>query len=393
VSPALAVYVKECRESLRDKRILLNALILGPLLGPLLFVGLLGFAIGHEREQADKPLPVVIIGAERAPNLVAALEQQGLQALPEPGDGDGDGAVREQRASLALRIGDHFAEDWRAGRPAQVDIIYDSSQREGGSQFERLHGMLENYSRRTGAMRLIARGLVPSAGSGLLIATRDQATPQARGALLFAMLPYFLILTSFIGGMWLAIDSTAGERERQSLEPLLVNPVARERILLGKLCAAASFSFTSLTLGLLAFSIAVRFLPSQRVEMSLSLGPAVMGTILLMMVPLVLLIVISQMVVAAFAKSYREAQTYVGLLQLLPLIPSIALSVLPVTPQLWMYSLPLIGQQLAMLRLLRGEAVTALPLALCTLVTVVAAVAAFLVAKRIYESERLAVNA
>ena len=391
MSPALAVYLKECRESLRDRRALLNALIIGPLLGPLLFVGLLRFTIGHELEQADQPLPVVIIGAERAPNLVAALEQQGLQALPPMGDIET--AVREQRVALALRITEQFANDWRAGRPAQVDIIYDSSQRAGGSQFERLHGMLENYSRRTGAMRLIARGLAPAAASGLLIATRDQATPQARGALLFAMLPYFLILTSFIGGMWLAIDSTAGERERQSLEPLLVNPVARGQIVLGKLGAAASFSFTSLVLGLLAFSIAARLLPTQRIEMSLSIGPTVIGSILLLMVPLVVLIVISQMLVAAFARSAREAQTYVGLLQLLPLIPSVAVSVLPVTPQLWMYALPLIGQQLSMLRLLRGEPITALPLALCTLVTVLAAGAAFLVAKRIYESERLAVNA
>jgi sodium transport system permease protein len=391
MSPALAVYLKECRESLRDRRVLLNALILGPLLGPLLFVGLLRFSIGHELEQADKPLPVVIIGAERAPNLVAALEQQGLQALPPIGDIET--AVREQRVALALRITEQFASDWRAGRPAQVDIIYDSSQRAGGSQFERLHGMLENYSRRTGALRLITRGLSPSATSGLLIATRDQATPQARGALLFAMLPYFLILTSFIGGMWLAIDSTAGERERQSLEPLLVNPVAREQIVLGKLGAAASFSFTSLVLGLLAFSVAARLLPAQRIEMSLAIGPAVIGSILLLMVPLVVLIVISQMLVSAFARSAREAQTYVGLLQLLPLIPSVAVSVLPVTPQPWMYALPLIGQQLSMLRLLRGEPVSALPLALCSLVTVLAAAAAFLLAKRIYESERLAVNA
>ena len=391
MSPALAVYLKECRESLRDRRVLLNALILGPLLGPLLFVGLLSITIGHELEQAETPLPVVIIGAEHAPNLVAALRQQGLQPLP-PVDAV-ELAVREQRVTLALRIDDRFDEDWRAGRPAQVDIIYDSSQRAAGSQFERLHGMLESYSRRTGVMRMIARGLAPSLASGLLIATRDQATPQARGALLFAMLPYLLILTSFIGGMWLAIDSTAGERERQSLEPLLINPVAREQILLGKLGAAASFSFISLTLGLLAFSMAARLLRSQRIEMSLSIGPGVIGTILLLMVPLVLLIVIAQMLIAAFARSYREAQAYVGLLQLLPLIPSVALSVLPVAPKLWMYGLPLIGQQLAMLRLLRGETITVLPLALCTMVTVLMAAAAFLLAKRIYDSERLAINA
>jgi sodium transport system permease protein len=391
MKPALAVYLKECRESLRDKRVLLNALILGPLLGPVLFVGLLRLTINHELERADKPLPVVVIGAERAPNLVEALRQEGLQPLPAVNDVEA--AVREQRVTLALRITAQFADDWRAGRPAQVEIIYDSSDRDGGSQFERLKGMLENYSRRTGAMRLIARGLLPSVGSGLLIATRDQATPQARGAMLFAMLPYFLILTSFLGGMWLAIDSTAGERERQSLEPLLINPVPRAQILLGKLCAAASFSLISLTLGLAAFSIAARYQPSQQLEMTLNLGPAVAGALLLLMLPLVVLIVISQMLVSAFSRSYREAQTYVSLLQLLPLIPSIALSVLPVTPRLWMYTLPLVGQQLTMLRLLRGEAVSALPLALCTGVTLLAAGAVFLVTRRVYESERLAVNA
>jgi sodium transport system permease protein len=99
------------------------------------------------------------------------------------------------------------------------------------------------------------------------------------------------------------------------------------------------------------------------------------------------------MLVAAYARSYREAQTYVGLLQLVPLIPSVALSVSPVTPQLWMYAVPLIGQQLTMLRLLRGDAVTALPPTLSALVTIVAAIAAFLLARRIYDSERLAVNA
>lgn len=390
MSPTLAVFVKECRESLRDKRVLLNALVLGPLFAPLLFVGLLRFTIGRQIEQADKPLPVVVIGAERAPDLVMALRQQGMEMLPPVGDIET--AVREQRVALALRITDGFAEDWRAGRPAQVDILYDSSQRDGGGQVQRLRAMLQSYSSRTGAMRLIARGLVPSSATGLLVASRDQATPQARGALLFGMLPYFLILSSFIGGMWLAIDSTAGERERLSLEPLLINPVPRAQILLGKLYAAATFSFISLTLGLLAFALAARLLPSRHFEMSLNVEPRVIATILLLMLPVVFLIVISQMLVAAYARSYREAQTYVGLLQLLPLIPSVALSISPVTPQLWMYALPLIGQQLTMMRLLRGEAVAALPPALSGLVTIVAAIAAFLLVRRIYESERLAVN-
>src|SRR5580658_8317020 len=146
--------------------------------------------------------------------------------------------------------------------------------------------MLRYYERRTAVMRLVARGLAPAVGTPLVVADRDQATAQARGALLFAMLPYFLILTIFIGGMWLALDATAGERERQSLEPLLVNPVPRAHILLGKLLAAALFSFTSLTLGLIAFAITARFLPTAQMDMTLNIGVGVIATILPLMVPL-----------------------------------------------------------------------------------------------------------
>jgi sodium transport system permease protein len=391
MNAALIIFIKECRESLRDKRVLLNALLLGPLLGPLLFVVILRVTVGRELNQADRLLPVVVVGAARAPNLMQALQQQGL--VPLPPVADLEAAVRQQRIDVALRISDTYADDWNAGRPAQVDIIYDSSRRVGGSRLQRLRGMLLYYSRRTSAMRLVARGIAPAIGTPVLIGDRDQATAAARGALLFAMLPYFLILTSFMGGMWLAIDATAGERERQSLEPLLANPVPRSQILLGKLLAAAAFSFTSLTLGLMAFAVAARFLPAQQLEISLALGPGLIATILPIMVPLVFVIVITQMVVSAFAKTYREAQTYLGLLQLLPVIPSVLLSLMPITPKLWMYAIPLIGQQLTMMNLLRGEAIAPLSLALCTAATCVALAVMFLVARRIYESEQLAINA
>src|SRR5271170_4365402 len=116
-------------------------------------------------------------------------------------------------------------------------------------------------------MRLLVRGLAPTLIAPLVVAGRDQATPEGRGALLFAMLPYFLILSALIGGMWLAIDSTAGERERASLEPLLINPVPRDRILLGKVMATAVFSLSSLSLGLLAFMVAGWLLPADQLGM------------------------------------------------------------------------------------------------------------------------------
>jgi sodium transport system permease protein len=391
VIPALTVYLKECRESLRDRRVLVNSLVLGPLIGPLLFLVLMRLVIGRELEKAERPLPVVVIGAERAPELIAALRQMDLEQLPPVADPEQ--AVREQRIDLALRISADFGAAWRAGRPAQVELIYDSSRREAQSDAERLREMLESYSHRTGVLRLLARGLAPAVAAPLVIASRDAATPQARGALLFAMLPYMLVLTMYIGGLSLAIDSTAGERERQSLEPLLINPVPRDRILLGKLMAAATFSLASLTLGLLAFVAVGRLMPTEQLGLSLALGPRFFAIALPLLMPLVLLVGITQIWLAAFARSVREAQTYLSLAQLVPLIPSIVLSVLPIRAQLWMYAVPLLGQQLAIMRLLRAETVPAIPLGLSALMTLLAMMAMFLLARRAYNSERLAISA
>ena len=389
MSPTLTVYIKECRESLRDRRVLINSLLVGPLLGPLLFLLLMRLVVGRELEKAEQPLPVVVIGAERAPELVGALRQMGL--LPLRAVADPEIAVREQRVDLVLRISADFGAAWRAGRPAQVELIYDSSRREAQGDVERLRGMLDSYSRRNGALRLLARGLSPAVATPLMVATRDAATPQARGALLFAMLPYMLVLTIFIGGIWLAIDSTAGERERQSLEPLLINPVPRDRILLGKLMATAAFSLASLALGLLAFLVAGQFMPTEELGLSLALGPHFFAVALPLLLPLVLLVCIAQILIAAFARSVREAQTYLGLAQLVPLIPSIVLSLLPVKAQLWMYAVPLLGQQLAIMRLLRAEPLPAIALGLSALATLLAVVAVFLLTRRVYDSEQLAI--
>jgi sodium transport system permease protein len=226
----------------------------------------------------------------------------------------------------------------------------------------------------------------------VVIAGRDQATPQARGALLLGMLPYFLILSALIGGMWLAIDSTAGERERQSLEPLLVNPVGRGQVLLGKMLATAAFSMASLLLGLLAFVAVGHLLPSDEPGLGLIIGTRFVLVVLPVMVPLVLLIAIAQIWVASFAKSFREAQTYLGLAQLVPLIPSVLMMAVPLRPQLWMSAVPLFGQQITILRLLRGEVISAAAIGIGASVTLAAAAAMFWFTLRLYRSERVAIS-
>jgi len=389
--PTLTVFWKEIRENVRDRRTLLNTLLTGPLLAPITFVLIVNAAISREFEKAEKPLPVPVVGAANAPNLVDALKRAGVHVVPAPADPER--AVREGDIDLVLRIPSDYGDAWRKGESAQVELVYDQSQREAQGSVSRLQGLLESYAQRTGAMRLIARGLSPALTRPLVVAARDQSTAQARSGTLFAMLPYFFILGVFVGGNALAIDTTAGERERQSLEPLLVNPVGRGRILAGKLAATCAFALTTLVLGIAAFSLAGRFLPTEKLGMSLEIGLRFAVLTLWVMLPLVVVLASLQTLAAAFAKSFREAQTYLSLLMFVPVIPTLLLSLFPLKTQTWMYAVPLMGQQIVITRLLRGDAIATTQLALCFACTSLAAVLVYAVTMQVYRSERLAVSA
>ncbi|KGI78949.1 ABC transporter permease [Oleiagrimonas soli] len=391
MNATLTVFLKEVRENLRDRRTITSALVMGPLLGPFLFVMLMNVIINKQLDKAEKPLKVPVIGAQRAPNLVHALEQYGL--VVEPAIQHPEAAVKQQLADVVLRIPASYPKAWNKGDPAQVEVIYDASRRDADTPVKRVKAMLEQYSRTQGAIRLLARGLSPAVSTPVVVAQRDQSTPQSRAGQLFAFMPYFFVVGVFIGGMYLAIDLTAGERERKSLEPLFVNPVARWRILLGKLGATAAFATASLVLSLVAFHLAGYILPTDKLGMSIDLGLGFAGTVLLLMLPLAALFASLQTLVSAFAKSYREAQTYLSILMLLPMLPSMILSFTPVKATNWMYAVPLLGQQLGITELLRGGSVTAVQVALVLVSGFLAALVAVLVTVRVYGSERLAISA
>lgn len=387
----LTVFFKEVKENLRDKRTVLSALLYGPLIGPFIFVLIMNTVLTRELNKADQPIKVPVIGAEYAPNLIAALKQQGF--LPQPAMANPEEAVRNQDADVVLRIPQDFDKAWRKGEASQVELIYDSSQRETGSSVDRVKRMLDAYAHRQGAMRLVARGLSPTMMAPVSIDERDQATPQSRAGQLFGILPYFFVLTVFMGGMYLAIDLTAGERERQSLEPLFANPVARWKVLVGKLGAICVFSSTSLLICVIGFGVCGKFIPAEKMGMMLDLGPSFAGQVLLLMFPLILLLASLQTLVAAFAKSYREAQTYLGMLMMVPALPSILLSVLPVKVSDWMYAVPLLSQQVGITQLLRGGGITSHEMMACLASGLVVALLATLVTAQVYRSERLAISA
>ena len=352
------VFRKEVRENLRDRKAVFNSLLMGPILFPILFIGLSYFAVSKQMERAEQLLEVPVVGAEHAPNLVRYLEQQGLvvQDAPE----DPEEAVRRQDVPVIIRIPAQFGEQWAEGTPATIELIADPSRRESETPMRRVRSLLRGYGAQIGILRLQLRGVSPNLAAPILVKDIDLSTPQSRGLLLMIFLPYLLMITAFTGGMHLAIDTTAGEKERKSLEPLLINPVPRWQIMSGKMLATMVFAFASLSLTLLSFRFALPYMPTGALGLDLTLDARTVGGILLVIAPVALLAAAMLTMLATYAKSFREAQSYMGLVIMIPMIPSILFMANPVKPETWMMAIPMFSQNLLIGEFVRGEMVPAL---------------------------------
>ena len=385
----ITVWAKELTDLFRDRRTMMVSLLMGPLLMPALILGIGKLASDRVTTQLEKPLEVPVIGAANAPNLVAWLQGQNIVVKAAPADADA--AIRSQREDVILRIGGKFGEQWRGSMPATVEILHDSSREDAQIPVERLRSLLDNYDRGVGALRLVARGISPTISRPLRISDRDLATPEARRGQALAFLPYLLILTSFLGGAYLVIDATAGERERNSLEPLLATPAKRATIMSGKIMAACTFGLISLVLTLAMFKLSFQFAPSLGIKLDVSFWA--LARILLVLLPIVLIGTCLLTLIAAGAKSVKEAQSYMSVLMLVPMLPTIILMVNPVRNQLWMMTVPFLAQNQMILKLVRSETISGAEWGAYLLAGFGAGVVLWWLAARRYLDERLAISA
>ncbi len=387
----VTVMVKELRESFRDRRMMLMALVFSPLLTPLLMMGLITLSVKKETEKLDKDLVLAVEGQENAPNLVHWLRAQGVEVKKPPSDIDA--AIRNQDEDAILSIAKGYGESWRANEPAAVEIIHDSSRMYAGTVVSRIENLLENYGRQAGTLRLVVRGIHPGVIAPLRVAHRDLATPEAKQGMALMFLPYILLLSAFLGGAYIAIDSTAGERERQSLEPLLANPVSREAIMSGKMAAAAVFALLSVLLTMLAFKFSFALMPANKAGIAFDVSWINMLKLFLVTAPVAVIGTAMFTVVSANSKTVKEAQSWFGILMLLPMIPTIVLMVSPVKDKLWMFAVPFLAQNQMLVRVLRGQAVFAQEWAVGFAGAVLACTLLWFFASRLYRREQLAISA
>jgi sodium transport system permease protein len=391
MSALFIVCRKELVETLRERRTLLS-LLLGPLFGPILFAVLINMTVSRNLTSLDEVLEVPVLGAERAPNLIAQLRARSIEPLAKHDVADVEDAARRVATGefdVVLVVDEAFAEDFGTDRTARVALVFDRSKNRAASRVGRLRGAIDAYGQQIGVLRLVANGADPSLLRPLVVDELDVSTPASRSALMLGVLTYFLLFATLTGGLHLAIDTTAGERERKSLEPLLALPVARASLLVGKMTATVCYMLASLALTLIAFTIALRQLPLEQIGMSSNFGVATAALAFALLCPFAPLGAALMTTVASFTKTYREAQTYLTFVLLVPTLPLAFATMLNIEPEPKLMWIPSLSQHLLITTLIKDQPLNPLFVAISAVSTLAFGALLGWLAVRLYRREAI----
>ncbi len=348
MSRAWVVFVKELGDNLRDRRSLVTALLYA-LMGPLTLLPLLSL-VGRVGD--TKVLHVAVAGADNAPGLVEHLRERDIDVKPAPPDPER--AVRDLEEDVIVVIPASFGADFRAGKPATVRVISDRSRQTALGEVSRVMRAIDEYGRTVGALRLLARGLAPEIVSAIALEVDDTSTPESKGAALLAIVPMMLLMSLLLGGANVAVDATAGERERGSLEPLLSTPISSLELVAGKLGAIMTYSMITLVVAAVGFVVALSLGPDIP-DMKLGLTPGGALRLVLTFVPVLLPVASMQFLLASRSRTVKEAQAATTLLSGLPAIPGMFLAFVPFKAQLVWMTVPLFAQSVLVNEVLRGS--------------------------------------
>jgi len=384
MSAILTVFKKEMVDHLRDGRSILVSMIY-PLMGPLLLGLMFLFVGGGMRVTDSGPLVVPIVHRDSAPDLVRFLENEG--ATMQDLFGDARGQVLGGRAAFAVILPER--PDVTSESPLAVRLITNPSRVDSMVATARVVELLNAYQRLKLGDKLRAAGLSPDIIRVIDIQQENIGKAAGPAVILLTMIPPFLIFTLFTGGVHVALDTTSGERERGSFEPLMMNPVWRYEVLTGKLGATIVFTLMALASQVVAFWVMLHVVPTESLGLISPPGALRLALVVSVCLPLVVLAAATQLLISAVTRSMKEAQTYLGLLPLIPGLAGMVLALAPVRAQPLLAAIPTFGQTLLMGQLVRNEAVSAVFIGITAVATLTATALLLLLGFRIYEREEI----
>jgi sodium transport system permease protein len=383
----LVVMFKEIIDNLRDKQTVFYALLFGPVLLPLILGGSIIASLKQLSIDFDLVTPLAVVNSDSAPNLMEFLYSHNIDVESAPDDPEK--AVRRGDVPVVLKIMPSFNEALREGQPAPLTLYVNDGDKVSSKEARKVTALLQAYERTINALRLQHRGIDPNVFNSLDISREDVSQDGAGGQLLASLLPFLLIVSMVMGGFYLAIDTTAGERERQSLEPLLGLPLNRWELVLGKFGATFCFVLLSGILTSLSVFGLFQFFPTELLGGGLHFDGATLFKAFLLASPLTAFISAVLITVSAFTRSSKEAQTYLGLLMVIPMAPFFILQFINIKSELHSMPIPMMSQYQLLERVVLGDPTPAIFVMLSVAGTLLCAGLLLLLACRLYSRDRI----
>jgi len=366
----LTVFLKELRDAVRDRRSWIIALTLAMLAGPVVFVLMSNFVSGLEERVAERE--VIIAEASRAPSLVGFLQRAGARVVEAPPD------YLEQLRSGSLqnaviRPPQDFERRLARGDAVEIEVVYDESHDKAQPVVRSAMRLVEGFNRELGTQRLLARGVSPRLLAPVQLEAVNLASTQARGAQLLFIVPWAALIVAVFGALSVAIDVTAGERERGSLEPLLANPVDAAALVAGKWAVVMVYSTAIVVLTMFGFMVSMRFISNETLSALMQLQWREVALFAAVLLPFAALMAALNMLAATFGRSFKEAQTYVSYIAMAAQFSALVPVFLTVRDAAWQLWVPSVAQLTVLMKVVRGEPLTAahllVPAAVCAVAT------------------------
>jgi sodium transport system permease protein len=354
---SLAVFRKELRDALRDKRTLRMA-FLPPLYFIAIFVGLVFFAVNMANDKkvaGINSIPVYVEGEQNLPELIAWLREQG--AVIKTVDAGAYQQVKDKKISFALIIPAEAKQKRAKGESAPVWLVYDGANQKLSSSIGFVRSQFYVWSSRVGAVNLMARGIAPEVGSPVMLREDNIADEQKMSAYLLASVPLTLLLAAFIGSVGFSADMTAGERERRSLESLLITPASTFSLYMGKWLTSVTLTIAILIIQLVLLAVAFRFLPFNQLGLRVDVNYIDLINVFWVLVPVVFFAVALQLSLSIFAKSFKDAQSLIAGLVFVPMLLNFYTMFNPGVFYDWWLWVPVLGQAVVIKEILLGGAI------------------------------------
>jgi sodium transport system permease protein len=363
------LFTKEFLDSIRDKRSIFAAL-LGAFLPPIFFAAIMTFTL-EESTSVDE-LYISIENQQQAPHIVALLEQSKiLQAnMPETGktfELDGESL---EHSKITLTFADDFAQKMEQGQKATITLLADYSKKGSREEISRIKRVVNRYQSQLVTMKLTARGISPSILSPIHIEENDTSSPSSKSALILGMLGVMILVAAFVSSTNVAIDCSAGERERNSLELLIMQPVSTLQVVIAKTMNTAFFGAVGATLSIILTALVIPFIPLHKAGMAFNFDLQLGLTIWLLLLPLALFAAAFQLAVAFHAKSFKEAQSYIQYTIMVPVFLPMVLEIMNYKNAALSY-IPIFAQQQAISQLIRGDLESYLPFVGGSIITLI----------------------